>query len=131
MPTTKSKTNELQITRIFNAPIEAVWDAWTDPEQVAKWWGPRGFTITTHSKELRAGGSWKYTMHGPDGADYLNISNYLEVDTHKKLVYDHGGGDEQKPLFRVTGSFDKLEAQLSRWSTWQCLLGKQSCDHCR
>jgi uncharacterized protein YndB with AHSA1/START domain len=68
----KNKSNEIRITRIYDAPVQAVWDAWTDPEQVAKWWGPRGFSLTTHSKDLRPGGSWNYTMHGPDGVDYPN-----------------------------------------------------------
>lgn len=49
----KSKSNELRITRVYDAPIQLVWDAWTDPAQAAQWWGPRGFTITTHSKELK------------------------------------------------------------------------------
>ena len=63
----KNKSNSINIIRIYDAPVEAVWDAWTDPEQVAQWWGPRGFTLTTHSKDLRPGGHWAYTMHGPDG----------------------------------------------------------------
>lgn len=103
----KSKSNELHLTRVYDAPVAAVWDAWTDPEQVAQWWGPRGFTITTHSKDLRPGGHWRYTMHGPDGVDYANVTNYLEVEKHKKLVYDHGGNDERKPLFRVTVLFSE------------------------
>ena len=52
----RGKSNEIHITRVYDAPVRAVWDAWTDPEQVAQWWGPRGFTITTHGKDLRAGG---------------------------------------------------------------------------
>lgn len=78
-----------------------------DPEQVAKWWGPRGFTITTHGKDLRPGGYWHYTMHGPDGVDYLNKTIYHEVEKHKKLVYDHGGYDDRPPLFRVTVLFSE------------------------
>ena len=70
----QNKSNEIKITRIYDAPLEAVWDAWTDPEQVAQWWGPRGFTLTTHSKDLRPGGTWRYTMHGPDGTDYPNTT---------------------------------------------------------
>ena len=97
--------NELELTRIYDASVEMVWDAWTDPDQVAQWWGPRGFTITTHSKDLRAGGSWIYTMHGPDGVDYPNSTKYFEVDTHHRLVYDHGGNDDRPPLFRVTVVF--------------------------
>jgi uncharacterized protein YndB with AHSA1/START domain len=103
----KSKSNELKITRVYDAPVEAVWDAWTDPEQVAKWWGPRGFTLTTHSKDLRPGGHWTYTMHGPDGTDYENKTIYFEVEKQRKLVYDHGGNDDRPPLFRVTVLFSE------------------------
>ena len=103
----KNKSNEIRITRIYDAPVKAVWEAWTDPEQVAQWWGPRGFTLTTHRKDLRAGGYWDYTMHGPDGTDYPNKTRYFEVEPLAKLVYDHGGNDERAPLFRVTALFSE------------------------
>jgi len=106
--TTKNKSNEIRITRVYDAPVEAVWDAWTDPEQVAKWWGPRGFTITTHGKDLRPGGHWTYTMHGPDGTDYPNTTHYFEVEKYRKLVYDHGGSDDRPPMFRVTVLFSEI-----------------------
>lgn len=104
----KIETDELKLTRIYDAPVKLVWDAWNDPEQVAKWWGPRGFTITHHSKDLRAGGHWKYTMHGPDGTDFPNWTIYHEVEKYKKLVYDHGGSETTPPLFRVTALFIDL-----------------------
>jgi uncharacterized protein YndB with AHSA1/START domain len=85
-----------------------VWDAWTEPEQVAKWWGPRGFTLTTHSKDLRPGGHWDYTMHGPDGVDYPNKTIYFEVEERAKLVYDHGAYADRPPLFRVTALFSEV-----------------------
>lgn len=100
-----SAPHEIRIVRDYDAPLQAVWDAWTDPAQVAQWWGPRGFTLTTHSKDLRVGGIWHYTMHGPDGVDYVNKTLYHEVEPLAKLVYDHGGNDEQAPLFRVTVHF--------------------------
>ncbi len=103
----KSKSNEIRITRIYDAPVDAVWDAWTDPARAAQWWGPRGFTITTHSKDLKVGGHWEYTMHGPDGVDYPNKTKYFEVEECAKLVYDHGGNDDQGPLFRVTVLFSE------------------------
>ncbi|CAN5414706.1 hypothetical protein BH09VER1_BH09VER1_55040 [soil metagenome] len=103
--TTKAKSNEIKLTRVYDAPVRAVWDAWTDPEQVAKWWGPRGFTITTRRKDLRVGGHWSYTMHGPDGTDYENTTHYFEVEECAKLVYDHGGHKDRPPLFRVTALF--------------------------
>jgi uncharacterized protein YndB with AHSA1/START domain len=102
------KSNELRITRIYDAPVQRVWDAWTDPEQAAKWWGPRGFTLTSHHKDLRPGGIWHYTMHGPDGVDYPNKTVYLEVEEQRKLVYDHGGYDDRPPLFRVTVLFSSV-----------------------
>lgn len=107
----KSKPNELSITRLYDAPVKLVWDAWTDPKQAAKWWGPRGFTITTHSKDLRVGGTWRYTMHGPDGTDWPNVTVYHEVVKHSRLVYDHGGTDDTPPLFRVTVNFTDLKGK--------------------
>jgi len=109
--TTRAKPNEIKITRIYDAPVHLVWDAWTDPEQVAQWWGPRGFTITTHGKDLRAGGHWAYTMHGPDGTDYENKTLYHEVEEHAKLVYDHGGNDDRPPLFHVTVLFREVDGK--------------------
>jgi uncharacterized protein YndB with AHSA1/START domain len=101
----KAIGNQLKLTRVYDAPVRVVWDAWTDTEQVAKWWGPRGFTITTHSKDLRPGGHWAYTMHGPDGTDYENKTIYHEVEECAKLLYDHGGNDDRPPLFRVDVRF--------------------------
>ncbi len=108
---TKNKPNEIQITRIYDTPVKAVWDAWTDPKQVAQWWGPRGFTLTTHSKDLRAGGTWDYTMHGPDGVDYHSTTKYLEVEKYSRMVYDHGGNDDRAPLFRVTVQFTDIKGK--------------------
>jgi uncharacterized protein YndB with AHSA1/START domain len=101
----RSKSSEITITRIYDAPLQAVWEAWTVPEEVAQWWGPRGFTITTHSRDLRTGGHWHYTMHGPDGTDYENTTQYLDVVPQQRMVYDHGGHRERPPLFRVTALF--------------------------
>ncbi|SHN37170.1 Uncharacterized conserved protein YndB, AHSA1/START domain [Duganella sacchari] len=106
-----SAPNEIRIVRIYDAPLQAVWDAWTDQAQVGLWWGPRGFTITTHSKDLRVGGHWTYTMHGPDGTDYPNSTLYHEVEPLRKLVYDHGGNADRPPLFRVTVLFDEVDGK--------------------
>lgn len=105
--------NEIRIKRQYDAPLRAVWDAWTDPKQAAHWWGPRGFTITTHSHDLRPGGIWHYTMHGPDGVDYPNKTFYHEVVKHSRMVYDHGGYDDRPPLFRVTVQFTEMDGKTS------------------
>lgn len=107
----KNKSNEIKITRIYDAPVKAVWEAWTDPKQTAQWWGPRGFTLTSHSKDLRPGGTWHYTMHGPDGVDYPNSTVYHEVEKYSKLVYDHGAYADKPPLFRVTVLFSEIKGQ--------------------
>lgn len=107
----KIEPNEIYIERVYDASVQAVWEAWTDPVKVEKWWGPRGFTLTTHSKDLRVGGHWHYTMHGPDGTDYPNKTFYHEVEECRKLVYDHGANDTQPPLFRVTALFSDLSGK--------------------
>ncbi len=99
---------EIYITRIYNAKIERVWNAWIDPEKVAQWWGPRGFTISTFRKNVTQGEDWLYTMHGPDGVDYPNHTRFLDVDRYKLLVYDHGGFEDKPPMFRVHVSFSDL-----------------------
>lgn len=109
----KSKPNEISITRVYDAPLKIVWEAWTDPAQVAQWWGPRGFTLTTHGKDLRPGGFWHYTMHGPDGTDYPNWTVYHEVEEYRKLVYDHGGYEDRPPMFRVTALFSEVDGKTT------------------
>ncbi len=107
----KNKPNELYISRIYDAPVKMVWDAWVDPKQVGQWWGPRGFTLTTVQKEVKVGGTWTYTMHGPDGVDYPNKTHFLEVEKYSRLVYDHGGNDDRPPLFRVTVDFKEEDGK--------------------
>lgn len=107
-----SSANDIRITRVYDAPVALVWEAWTDPKQVVQWWGPRGFTVTTHSRDLRAGGSWVYTMHGPDGTDYPNFTRYHEVEPQARLMYDHGATSEDAaPMFRVTATFRDLHGK--------------------
>jgi len=61
-------------SRVFDAPRERVFRAWTDPEHLKQWWGPKGFTNTFHEFGMRPGGHWRFVMHGPDGVDYKNHS---------------------------------------------------------
>ena len=107
----KNKPNEIYICRTYNASVKDVWEAWVDPIKVAKWWGPRGFTLTSKNKDVRAGGSWVYTMHGPDGVDYPNITKFLEVEKYSRLVYDHGGNENQPPMFRVSVEFTEIKGK--------------------
>lgn len=122
----KSKPNELRIIRVYDAPVKLVWEAWTDPAQQAHWWGPRGFTITTHSKELKPGGIWDYTMHGPDGTDWPNMTVYHEVEKYQKLVYDHGGYKDRPPLFRVTVLFSEHKGKTEMDMTMALATAEQA-----
>lgn len=104
----QNKPNELYINRVFDAPVKMVWDAWVDPKQAGQWWGPRGFTLTTKQKDVKTGGTWTYTMHGPDGTDWPNVTKFLEVEKYSRMVYDHGGNENQPPMFRVTVNFTEV-----------------------
>lgn len=101
-----ASANEIRIVRVYDAPLALVWDAFTDVRHVSQWWGPRGFTITTHNKSLEPGGSWEYIMHGPDGKDWPNFTRYHVVEPQRRLEYDHGASSaEAKPMFRVIADF--------------------------
>ena len=93
---------ELNISRLLNAPVELVWEMWTDPEHVKNWWGPNGFTNTITKMDMKPGGEWDLVMHGPDGTDYKNKSVFKEIIKHKKIVYEHITG----PKFIATIDFE-------------------------
>jgi uncharacterized protein YndB with AHSA1/START domain len=93
---------ELLISRMLNAPVELVWEAWTNPEHVANWWGPDGFTNTVNTMDMTVGGEWNLVMHGPDGTDYKNKSIFKEIIPFKKIVYEH----VTSPKFLTTIEFE-------------------------
>lgn len=105
----ENESQTLSIVRLYDAPLALVWEAWADAERISQWWGPRGFTLTTHSKNLCAGGIWHYTMHGPDGTDYPNKTKYYDVKPQVRLEYDHGGYDDRESLFHVVVEFKAIE----------------------
>ncbi|THV57256.1 polyketide cyclase [Flagellimonas alvinocaridis] len=84
-----TERRQLSISRTLKAPIELVWEVWTTPEHIAQWWGPNGFTNSIQQMDVREGGEWKLTMHGPDGTNYPNRSIYKEIVLHKKIVFEH------------------------------------------
>jgi uncharacterized protein YndB with AHSA1/START domain len=95
--------------REFDAPRDLVFSVWTDPKHLAQWWGPNGFTTTTHSFEMRPGGVWRFVMHGPDGRDHQNRITFEEVVPPQRIVYRHGDGADVEPVqFRQTVIFEDL-----------------------
>lgn len=110
---------EIVIFRLINAPIARVWRAWADPKEIVKWWGPYGFQTDTDRREFKAGGMWKHTMIGPDGARYPNAARYEEIVEGERIVYANGGGregDNKGVHFRAVVTFvakgDKTELTM-------------------
>lgn len=110
---TSAAERSLSTTRLFHAPRERVFDAWTDPVHISNWWGPRGFSTTTSVMDARPGGKWIFVMHGPDGRDYANRVEYLEVERPARLAYRHSGNDDapDNVSFTVTIDFIARGAQ--------------------
>lgn len=95
---------ERQITssRTFRHSLQLVWDAWTNPDRLKNWWGPNGFTNTFYEFDLKPGGTWRFTMHGPNNVDYPNLSIFAAVVDQQLLVWDH----VVAPLFRGVAIFE-------------------------
>jgi len=95
--------NELVAAREYGCSRELVFRAWTTPELLARWWGPEGFNNTFHKCDVRPGGEWKFTMHGPDGTNYPNECVFVEIVQPERVVLDHLSGHE----FRITATFEE------------------------
>jgi uncharacterized protein YndB with AHSA1/START domain len=86
-------THELLITRTLDAPRELVWQAWTDPKHLSRWWGPRGFTASLWEADLRPGGAYRFAMRSDDGIEARNRGVYREVLPPHRLVFEGGWTD--------------------------------------
>ena len=97
---------EVIFSRLLDAPRELVWKVWSDPQQLHQWWGPAGFTTTTHEFSFVPGGVWRSIMHGPDGTDYPTVIVFREIEPPSRLVYENGWDLPGSPLdFRVVVTF--------------------------
>ena len=79
-------------SRQIAAPPSRVFDAFEDAARLAVWWGPAGFTSTFSSFEFKPGGTWSFTMHGPDGRDYANAITIAELEPPERIVIHHTSG---------------------------------------
>ncbi|MEQ9404847.1 MAG: SRPBCC domain-containing protein [Cyclobacteriaceae bacterium] len=82
----EAKNRTLTIERTLNAPIKLVWEAWTQPEHIAQWWGPKGMETKIVQHDFRVGGEWKYSMQMPDGNVFIADGVYSEIVEPEKLV---------------------------------------------
>jgi uncharacterized protein YndB with AHSA1/START domain len=131
---------------VVDAPRDLVWQAFTEPEQLAAFWGGPGITVPVESvtMDVRPGGSFELTMVAPDGTEYPNRGEYVEVDKPSRIVFTEPDvgitatitfaevGDKTEVTIRQVGvperflgpeaeagfaaTFDKLEALLDRWA---------------
>ncbi len=85
----KAGALEIVTTRVFDTSQARVFQAFSEPAQLALWWGPDGFTNTIHEFDLKPGGKWRLTMRGPDGTAYENESKFLEVVQPERVVFQH------------------------------------------
>jgi uncharacterized protein YndB with AHSA1/START domain len=117
-------TRGVEITRIFDAPRELVWQAWTDPKHMMRWWGPKGFTSPACSIDLRVGGKYLFCMQAPDGQQIWSTGVYQEIVALTQLVYTdsfadaagnrvpasyYGMGDEIPFEMTITVTFEALD----------------------
>lgn len=125
----------VEIVRVFDAPRELVWKAWTEPEMIKKWWGPEGFSAPSIKVDFRVGGKYIFAMHGPAGSewdrDMYSAGEYNEIVPHERIVVTDYFSDEQgnkmkpaeyaqDPTFpdelHVTVLFEEVEGNKTRLS---------------
>jgi uncharacterized protein YndB with AHSA1/START domain len=106
---------ELVLEREFTAPLARVWEVWTQPEHLARWWGPRGFSTKNWQVELRAGGRFSYVMVAPDGTEYPFDGTHVEVVPRERLVSRgviHGGVEVTTTIaFAVRGDTTRVSVR--------------------
>ncbi len=83
--TNELKNRTLTLKRTLRAPLKLVWEAWTQPEHIALWWGPKGMDTKVVEHDFRVGGKWKYTMEMPDGNEFISEGEYLVIVKLEKI----------------------------------------------
>jgi uncharacterized protein YndB with AHSA1/START domain len=95
---------EIYSSRELNFPVETVYQAFADPSLLKNWWGPEGFTNTIHEFDLRPGGRWNLTMHGPEKGNYENASVFKTVEPCRLVSWTRNS----QPLFDMEVGFERL-----------------------
>jgi uncharacterized protein YndB with AHSA1/START domain len=96
----EAQVEDFVISRTFDAPRELVWKAFTDPEHMKNWWGPKGFTVRSAKMDFRPGGSYHYCMRSPDGQDMWGKFAYREIVAPERIVFLNSFSDENGGLTR-------------------------------
>ncbi|MFI1743208.1 SRPBCC domain-containing protein [Thalassobellus sediminis] len=127
----------LTLEKIFDAPIDIVWKAWTASEHILKWWAPQGMSLKVIEHDFKVGGTWKYTMPMPDGNDFISEGTYKEIVEMEKIItsadfkpmtenvelqaFFEAQGDKTKFTFSVvheTEEYCKQQEQMGFYNGW-------------
>src|SRR6476620_3327428 len=101
---------EIVTTRIVNFPQSLVYAAWTEPQHLQHWWGPKGFTNTFNEFDFRVGGKWSFIMHGPEKGNYQNECEFIAIDKPKLVAWKR----HSKPLFKIVATFEEVESNSTK-----------------
>ncbi len=131
------KNRTLSIEKTFNAPLKLVWEAWTQPEHVIKWWAPNGMGIKVIEHNFNVGGKWKYAMPMPDGNEFISEGVYIEIVAFEKIVTSadfkpmtenvelqvlfEANGDKTNFTFKViheTEAYCKQQEEMGFYNGW-------------
>jgi uncharacterized protein YndB with AHSA1/START domain len=99
----KMTSEPFVISRVFDAPRDLVWKAFTEPEHMKQWWGPKGFTVIASNMDLRPGGTYHYGLKAPDGTPMWGKFVYREITPPERIVFissfsDEAGGVTRHPM---------------------------------
>src|SRR5271170_3279904 len=101
--------SEFKIIRVFNAPREMVFQAWTDPHYVKQWWGPADFTSPHCKIDFRVGGQFHFCMRAPSGEEYWNVGTYKEIVVPEKIVSVMHFSDKDGNVLPASHHFGKSD----------------------
>jgi uncharacterized protein YndB with AHSA1/START domain len=118
---------EIVTTRVFPFPRHLVYRAWTEPEHLKSWWGPKGFTNTFNIFDFRVGGQWSFVMHGPDKGHYPNECIFTAIREPALIVWDR----QSKPLFQVEVMLEELPDQHTHVTFKQKFETAEECEKLR
>ena len=121
-----SSDHELRTSRLLKASPDEIFRAFRESERLARWWGPKGFQNTFHEFEFKPGGTWRYDMHGPDGADYPNKSVFQQVSP-ARIVIRH-----LEPMHAFTLTMTLTKETGGTWLDWVMAFDSaEECDKVR
>ena len=103
--------SEIVTIRVLSFPHELVFKAWSQPEHLKNWWGPKGFTNTFYEFDFREGGRWKFTMHGPERGNFENECEFIKIDSPNLIAWKR----HSKPLFQILATFEAVAENQTKF----------------